>query len=59
MPQYRIYLVDKFGHVIAPPEVLHCDTDEEIIQKAKSMMDGHDIEVWNGPRVVAKIPSMD
>jgi hypothetical protein len=59
MRDYRIYTVDANGRVIAPSEVLTCETDEEIIQKATSMVDGHDLEIWDGPRVVAKIPSRD
>jgi hypothetical protein len=52
-------MVDKNGRIFAPPTELTCETDEEIIQKATSMVDGLDLEIWNGARPVAKIPSTE
>ncbi len=57
MPDYRIYTVDKNGRVIASAKELTCETDAEIIQDATSMVDGHDLEIWDRARVVAKITS--
>jgi hypothetical protein len=51
--------VDQHGHVVKPPEYVTCETDEEVIAKAKSMVDGLGIEIWNGARRVKIFPSMD
>ena len=55
MPDYRIYVVDEHGHIAGPAHVITCATDEEAIEKAKPMIDRHDIELWDGARKIAKI----
>jgi hypothetical protein len=45
MPQYRLFSVDQHGHVVKPLEYVTCETDEEVIAKAKSMVDGLGIEI--------------
>jgi hypothetical protein len=42
------------GHFIRF-EPLVCRDDAEAIEKAKRMVDGHDIEVWSGERPVIRI----
>jgi hypothetical protein len=59
MADYRIYMLDKKGRIFAPATELTCEADEEVIQKARSMVGGPDLERWDGARVVAKIPSED
>jgi hypothetical protein len=36
-------------------EALVCPDDAEAIEKAKGLVNGHDVEVWSGPRLVAKL----
>jgi hypothetical protein len=57
MPDYRLYPVDETGHIAGPPHVETCTSDEEAIAKAKSLVDGHDLEIWDRARMVAKIAS--
>ena len=57
VPAYRIYSFGGDGHIAGPPAVIECDSDAEIIAKAKELLNGFDIEVWDGPRIVAKVPS--
>jgi hypothetical protein len=52
IPHYRIYSVDPDGHILAPPEVVACPDDQVAIQKAKQAVDGHAVELWEGPRFV-------
>jgi hypothetical protein len=59
MPDYRIYEIDKSGHVLGPPRHITCDDDEDAVRKARPLMDGYDIEVWQGARVVAQIRSTE
>jgi hypothetical protein len=56
LPSYRIYFLNSEGHVDGPPIVIAGANDEEARQTAKQYIDGKDIELWDGERMVAKIP---
>jgi hypothetical protein len=56
MPMYRVYFVDREGHIERPPEVIQCADDKEAAEKAKQFIDGQDIEVWDQARLVVKYP---
>jgi hypothetical protein len=47
MPEYLIYLF-KEGRLAAPAKVIVRPTDKAAIRDAKKLVDGHDIEVWQG-----------
>jgi hypothetical protein len=49
---YRIYRVDKEGHIRSPPQQIERDDDAAAIEHAKTLLDGRDLEVWEGPRRV-------
>jgi hypothetical protein len=59
VPDYRIFKVNQSGRVVASSEIVTCDTDEEVFAKAESMLDGLDLEIWEGARRVAILPSKD
>jgi hypothetical protein len=52
---YRLYGLDGVDKV-ASGEWIEADDDETAIEVAKTMMDGHDCELWQGKRRVARIP---
>ena len=54
MSDYRLYSISKSNRV-AGVEVITCDTDEEAIQKAKQLMAGGGLELWEGPRFIIAI----
>jgi hypothetical protein len=58
MPDYRVYKI-KNNHIADAPVVVTCDSDREAIQQAKKLVDGHDVELWDGPRFVIGIKSGD
>ena len=58
MPEYRVYKI-KNNHVANAPVIITCDGDREAIQQAKKLVDGHDVELWDGPRFVIGIKSDD
>lgn len=58
MPKYRIYRLDKNGRIADADEVIDCDTDKQAIEKAKRMVDGRGIEVWQRARRVVEFKSM-
>ena len=56
MSDYRLYCIAKSTRVMGV-EIITCDTDEEAIQKAAQLADGHGIELWQGRRFVTVIQS--
>jgi hypothetical protein len=54
MAEYRAYTVGRDGHFV-DAEPLVCADDAEAIEKAKRLVDGHDIELWNGARLVIRL----
>jgi hypothetical protein len=55
MPEYRFYTIRSDGHIAGPPTDLHAPDDREAVNKAHQLLDGRDIEIWQGPRVVAYV----
>ena len=52
---YRLYGLDGVNKV-ASGVWIDADDDQAAIEAAKRMMDGHDCELWQGKRMVARIP---
>lgn len=55
MPEYRAFIVDANGHIIGRHDLV-CDSDQEALDLAKLLADGHDVEVWQRERVVSRLP---
>jgi len=55
MPEYRIYTLNDRNKISGPPQDITCENDQEAIQQAKQWLDGHDVEVWQGARVVVRL----
>jgi len=51
---YRLYGLDGVNKV-ASADWIEADDDETAIELAKTMMDGYECEVWQGPRLVARL----
>lgn len=56
MPEYRIYTVDFNGHIFGPAKVIECSGDDGAVQLALLAMEVHDVELWQGERLVMRIP---
>jgi hypothetical protein len=52
MPQYSFYAIKKHGHVAGPPVSYELPNDDVAIEQAKLLINGRDIEIWEGKRVV-------
>jgi hypothetical protein len=53
MAEYRVYLIDsddRFYDMVP----LICADDDEAMEKAKRLADGHDVELWQLDRKVAR-----
>jgi len=55
VPEYRVYELDRGGHVDRPAKVIVHPDDEAAIEHAKRLVDGFDIELWQEARLVFKI----
>jgi hypothetical protein len=54
MPEYRIYTLTESNRIAVN---VFCDDDQDAIQEAKQWLDGHDLEVWQGARLVTRLKS--
>lgn len=54
MAGYRLYGLDGVDKV-ASAEWIEADDDQAAIAAAEQMMDGHDCELWRGPRLVTRL----
>jgi hypothetical protein len=52
MSHYRAYLIGSDGHFTKSVD-LSCDNDDAASEKAKQLIDGHDVELWQQARKVA------
>jgi hypothetical protein len=52
---YYAYIIGKDGHVINRVVIEGAD-DEEARRKAKQIVDGHDVELWQEARKVNTFP---
>ena len=55
MQGYNAYLIGADGHIIRRVE-LNCTDDEAAKVEARKLADGHDIELWQGARMIATVP---
>ena len=53
---YRAFLLGPDGHVFGRFDI-HCDTEEEAKQRAQTLVDGHDVELWQEARKIATYPA--
>jgi hypothetical protein len=52
MPEYRAYLIGADGHFHSSIP-LECADDVAASERAKQLVDGHDVELWQRDRKVA------
>jgi hypothetical protein len=54
VPEYRAFIVGADEHFVGC-EPLVCPSDDLAIEWAKRLVDGHDVELWSGDRMVARL----
>jgi hypothetical protein len=57
-PFYRVFRLDKFGHV-ERAEVIQAADDDEAKTEARKLVDGKTLELWDRNRRVAIYPPQD
>jgi hypothetical protein len=55
MPVYRFYYLDADGHISGPPTVGDFADDRAASEAAQALANEKSIELWEGPRVVARL----
>ena len=55
VPDYRVYGVNKDGQ-LAEATQISAVSDDEAKLIAHKMLDGADVEIWEGARLVARLP---
>jgi hypothetical protein len=53
MSHYRAYIIGQDGHFFKSI-ILDCADDHAAIESAKQLVDGHDVELWQLDRQIAK-----
>jgi hypothetical protein len=59
VPAYRLYAIKDANRVASRPTVVECPTDADAIEKAKTLINGLDIEIWDGARAVTRLRPSD
>jgi hypothetical protein len=61
MPDYRVYILGREGHGFLRVTDFSSDhvDDATALCAAKKLVDGQDVELWDGGRLVARIDHMD
>jgi hypothetical protein len=57
MEEYRAYFVGRDGHFNGFEPIV-CPNDAAAIENAKRLVNKHGVELWSGPRLVARIEPM-
>ena len=52
---YRLYFLNDVGHIVDATEA-ELVSDDQAVEWAEQKRDEHDLELWSGARVVARIP---
>jgi hypothetical protein len=57
MQEYRAYIMGPDGHVHKRVD-LRCSDESEAIERAKQLLDGHDVELWQLDRLIRSVKHM-
>jgi hypothetical protein len=61
MPDYRAYILGREGHRFLRVTEFSSDhvDDATALCAAKKLVDGHDVELWDGGRLIARLDHVD
>jgi hypothetical protein len=59
MLEYRIFPLTSDNHIKSAPALVVCENNSVALKQAKKMLDGHDLEVWEGTRRVIRLNSTE
>lgn len=53
---YRAFVVNDKGHLGGVPQIIQAQDDVDAARQAETLADWHTVEVWEGARLVARVP---
>jgi hypothetical protein len=56
--QYRVYTLSPENRITGS-NTIECRGDDEAIEKTRQILDGHDLELWSGPKLIGRFKSKD
>ena len=56
---YRLVVRSKRNHIVGPPEIITCKSDQDAIEQARQILGPCDIEIWQGPRIVIRLGAVE
>ena len=56
MTNYRVFEIDRDGHIFSPAKIIQCHDDIEAVAQAVVLVAEHTVEIWAGERRVGTIP---
>jgi hypothetical protein len=59
MPHYRVCVLTDDNQIWGPPIDVTFENDQDAILQTERLVDGNDVELWRGSRLVARIRSAD
>jgi hypothetical protein len=57
MQEYRAYFIGPDGHIYHRVDLI-CETLEEARQRAKQLVDGHAVELWQRDRMIERFEAL-
>jgi hypothetical protein len=54
MSEFRAYVIGWDGHILQRIELDNCSDESEAREKAKQLVDGHDVELWERARLIER-----
>lgn len=55
MTAYRLYTLGSDGHIEGPPTIVECDDNQAAVERAKELLNGKAIEVWERKRLIVRL----
>jgi hypothetical protein len=59
MPHYRVCVLTDDNQIWDPPIDVTFENDQDAVLQTERLVDGNDVELWRGSRLVARIRSAD
>ena len=59
VPDYRIQILTFDNKIAGPAVEVDCQSDAEAVAKARTLLNGQDIEIWSGTRIVTRLRFVD
>jgi hypothetical protein len=59
VPTYRVFVMLDARQILGPPTDMECDSDDDAVSRARQLLDGHDLELWQRERFITRLVRKD